>query len=363
MERNVGFDNQMKFGSTSELTGLQTPNLVATLMSGAGETYPSSAQSWGQQHQRQTYSHHSREGPHSPPPGVVLRQPVLVERPLPDHLQEEDHQHLSVGGLPVPGVLANTLRLANTHQAQSGYEVTENRDEEILEEVNRLREENNYLKTLIQSFLTNGGSGRMEPSASAAFPQFETPPRLLPLRSTTPAPPPSDPVVLRFKGSKDNRFIIPIFSPGQGESPGEYHYRDYPREKEKRKATGYPDTKIFDDYSRDSWRKRLSRILSRSRRSSETRLILKRPSVLRNEIPSQEKLSVVRDVSKSQFYQVPGEANPVTVFTEEESPLTVVSAPPANATNTFYETDISLDPLDVILQLQMQVFYNLTKHS
>ena len=332
-------------------------------MSGAGETYPSSAQSWGQQHQRQTYSHHSREGPHSPPPGVVLRQPVLVERPLPDHLQEEDHQHLSVGGLPVPGVLANTLRLANTHQAQSGYEVTENRDEEILEEVNRLREENNYLKTLIQSFLTNGGSGRMEPSASAAFPQFETPPRLLPLRSTTPAPPPSDPVVLRFKGSKDNRFIIPIFSPGQGESPGEYHYRDYPREKEKRKATGYPDTKIFDDYSRDSWRKRLSRILSRSRRSSETRLILKRPSVLRNEIPSQEKLSVVRDVSKSQFYQVPGEANPVTVFTEEESPLTVVSAPPANATNTFYETDISLDPLDVILQLQMQVFYNLTKHS
>ena len=52
---------------------------------------------------------------------------------------------------------------------------------------------------------------------------------------------------------------------------------------------------------------------------------------------------------------MPGEASPVTSFTEEDTSLTVVSPPPANATNTFYETDVSLDPLDVILQLQMQV--------
>ena len=62
--------------------------------------------------------------------------------------------------------------------------------------------------------------------------------------------------------------------------------------------------------------------------------------------------------SVSEWYEVPGEDSPLTTFTQppEQNPqLTVVTAPPVNATNSFYENDISLDPLDVILQLQVQV--------
>ena len=56
--------------------------------------------------------------------------------------------------------------------------------------------------------------------------------------------------------------------------------------------------------------------------------------------------------------------DPVTVFTEEEedssNSFAVVTPPPVNATNSFYESDVSLDPLDVILQLQMQVDTKMT---
>ena len=62
---------------------------------------------------------------------------------------------------------------------------------------------------------------------------------------------------------------------------------------------------------------------------------------------------------------MPGKEDPVTVFTEEEeedssNSFAVVTPPPVNATNSFYESDVSLDPLDVILQLQMQVDTKLT---
>ena len=73
-------------------------------------------------------------------------------------------------------------------------------------------------------------------------------------------------------------------------------------------------------------------------------------------------------VQRSHFYEVPGMEDPVTVFTEEEeeeeedssNSFAVVTPPPVNATNSFYESDVSLDPLDVILQLQMQVDTKMT---
>ena len=101
-------------------------------------------------------------------------------------------------------------------------------------------------------------------------------------------------------------------------------------------------------------------------------LILKRPSVLAQSLgrvtAQTSPLSSVSSVSSvpsvfsapsvSEWYEVPGEDSPLTTFTQppEQNPqLTVVTAPPVNATNSFYENDISLDPLDVILQLQVQV--------
>ena len=115
---------------------------------------------------------------------------------------------------------------------------------------------------------------------------------------------------------------------------------------------------------RESWRSRLSRILSRNsvrnkRSLDQQPLILKRPSVL-----EQSLVRVTAQTSPlssvSGWYEVPGEDSPLTTFTqapdtEENNELTLVTAPPVNATNSFYENDISLDPLDVILQLQMQV--------
>ena len=90
-------------------------------------------------------------------------------------------------------------------------------------------------------------------------------------------------------------------------------------------------------------------------------LVLKRPSVLEPSLTrvTAQTAPLASVSSVSGWYEVPGENSPLTTFTQEDSQdsqLTLVTAPPANATNSFYETsDISLDPLDVILQLQMQV--------
>ena len=253
---------------------------------------------------------------HFPMQPVVLRQPVHVERERPLQLREGESQQqyfsLGVEGLPVPGVLANTLlghNMEHQHQHDPSLDL---RQENLHEEVTRLREENSYLRSLLQSFISSGGAGWRQgtstsASASSVYPQFDVRPQIIPLEKTTSTPSPPEPVVLRFKGNQDNRFIIPIFS----SSAGEDDYRDYPRDqKKKRKATSYQENyqqsrNIFDDflpqsryreplYPRDSWRSRLSRILTRSKRSSDPKSILKRPPVSRSERSSDSKLILER---------------------------------------------------------------------
>ena len=277
------------------------------------------------------------------------------------------------GRLPLPGVLTDNVfgyrplalnhgqtkhretdeeYIKQKHQQQIYHDEAEAKPGHyIFEEIKRLREENAYLSSLIESLvpLENTKNYQIKSTPSPAALQISQ----------------QHPAVLKWRKNKNNsKFIIPIFKAEE--------YNDKPKldqiqpDKITKSELYGLDLLKRTPLTDSSWRFHTTRFRRSLQELHADNLVLKRPSVfnkltlitrVKTGMDPVSASPLITNSEPSTFYQVPPPSP-----SGPESSASNIQLPPENAGTSFYESnqdDVSLHPSLVIQELQQQVISNL----